>query len=30
MGVKGENLEDAQARVEALTEELKKKLDEGK
>lgn len=30
MGVKGENLEDAQAKVDALTEELKKKLDEGK
>jgi len=30
MGVKGENLEDAQAKVDALTCELKKKLDEGK
>ncbi len=30
MGVKGENLSDAQAKVEALTEELKKKLDTGK
>ena len=30
MGVKGNDLEDAQAKVEALTEALKKKLDEGK
>ena len=30
MGVKGENLEDAQAKVDALTAQLKKKLDEGK
>lgn len=30
MGVKGSDLDDAQAKVEALTEALKKKLDEGK
>ncbi len=30
MGVKGENLADAQAKVDALTAELKQKLDEGK
>lgn len=30
MGVKGEDLADAQAKVEALTDALKKKLDEGK
>ncbi len=30
MGVRGEDLADAQAKVEALTDALKKKLDEGK